>query len=90
MVGPRAERPYFVEKFSKDVIGYMKRHQVKSGITGLAQILGLRGDTSIEKRIQADIYYIENWSLLLDIRIIVVTAIQMLIPVKPKAPEFHK
>ncbi|RME88917.1 MAG: sugar transferase, partial [Candidatus Hydrogenedentota bacterium] len=84
VVGPRAERPYFVEKFKKDIGGYMKRHQVKSGITGLAQVLGLRGDTSIEKRIQADIYYIENWSLFLDIQIIFLTAVQLVIPYRPK------
>ncbi len=73
VVGPRPERPHFVEKFKNDHRHYMRRHAVKAGITGLAQVKGLRGDTSIEERIAADIYYIENWSLWLDIKIILVT-----------------
>ncbi|NCN09829.1 MAG: undecaprenyl-phosphate glucose phosphotransferase [Leptospira sp.] len=73
VVGPRPERPYFVEQFQIKHRHYMRRHAVKAGITGLAQIQGLRGDTSIEKRIEADIYYIENWSLLFDIKIIILT-----------------
>ncbi len=73
IVGPRPERPFFVDKFKNDYKQYMRRHSVKSGITGYAQVNGFRGDTSIEKRIEADIYYIENWSLLLDIKICLLT-----------------
>lgn len=73
VVGPRPERPHFVKKFKNLYEKYMLRHSVKSGITGWAQILGYRGDTSIEKRIEADIYYIENWSFLFDILIILKT-----------------
>ncbi|EMJ94921.1 undecaprenyl-phosphate glucose phosphotransferase [Leptospira alstonii] len=73
VVGPRPERPHFVEKFKNDHRHYMRRHAVKAGITGLAQVKGLRGDTSIEDRIAADIYYIENWSLWLDLKIILLT-----------------
>ncbi|TGK19234.1 undecaprenyl-phosphate glucose phosphotransferase [Leptospira fluminis] len=73
VVGPRPERPHFVEKFKSDHRHYMRRHAVKAGITGLAQVKGLRGDTSIEERIAVDIYYIENWSLWLDIKIILLT-----------------
>ncbi|EKR27144.1 undecaprenyl-phosphate glucose phosphotransferase [Leptospira interrogans serovar Bataviae str. L1111] len=73
VVGPRPERPHFVEKFKNDHKHYMRRHAVKAGITGLAQVKGLRGDTSIEDRIAADIYYIENWSIWLDLKIILLT-----------------
>jgi Undecaprenyl-phosphate glucose phosphotransferase len=73
VVGPRPERPYFVDQFQVKHRHYMRRHAVKAGITGLAQIQGLRGDTSIEKRIEADIYYIENWSLFFDIKIVLLT-----------------
>ena len=73
VVGPRPERPHFVEQFKTRYDHYMRRHSVKSGITGWAQIQGLRGDTSIEKRVRADIYYIENWSLLLDVVIVLRT-----------------
>lgn len=73
VVGPRPERPYFVDQFQVKHRHYMRRHAVKAGITGWAQIQGLRGDTSIEKRIEADIYYIENWSLLFDIKIVLLT-----------------
>jgi len=69
-VGPRPERPYFVEKFSQEIPGYADRHQVKAGMTGLAQIKGLRGDTSIEARVSHDLEYIENWSLKLDLQIV--------------------
>lgn len=69
-VGPRPERPFFVERFSQSIPGYARRHQVKAGLTGLAQIQGLRGDTSIEERVRCDLTYIENWSLSLDLRII--------------------
>ena len=73
IVGPRPEIGDFVEKFKESIPRYMVRHQVKPGITGWAQIHNLRGNTSIEDRIKSDIYYIENWSLFLDIRIILVT-----------------
>ncbi len=69
-VGPRPERPYFVERFAQEILDYPDRHLVKAGMTGWAQINGLRGDTSIEDRTRYDLYYIENWSLLLDLRII--------------------
>ncbi len=78
VVGPRPERPHFVNQFKNQYEKYMLRHSVKSGITGWAQILGYRGDTSIEKRIEADIYYIENWSLLFDIMIILKTIPSMI------------
>lgn len=73
VVGPRPERPYFVEKFKEEIPRYMIKHQVRPGITGWAQINGYRGDTSIEARIEHDLYYIENWSLALDIKIIFLT-----------------
>jgi Undecaprenyl-phosphate glucose phosphotransferase len=73
VVGPRPERPFFVEQFKNHHRHYMRRHAVKAGITGWAQIRGLRGDTSIEERIAADIYYIENWSFWLDIKIVIMT-----------------
>ncbi|HQX75600.1 MAG TPA: exopolysaccharide biosynthesis polyprenyl glycosylphosphotransferase, partial [Thermoflexales bacterium] len=70
LVGPRPERPVYVEEFRKQIPRYMERHREKSGITGWAQVNGLRGDTSIEERTKYDLWYIENWSLWLDIRII--------------------
>ncbi|MDT3428073.1 Undecaprenyl-phosphate glucose phosphotransferase [Paenibacillus forsythiae] len=70
VVGPRPERPYYVEQFKGEIPKYMVKHHVRPGITGWAQSNGLRGDTSIEDRIRHDIFYIENWSLLFDIRII--------------------
>ncbi|HMQ51453.1 MAG TPA: undecaprenyl-phosphate glucose phosphotransferase [Anaerolineae bacterium] len=70
LVGPRPERPIFVEEFKKDIPRYMDRHREKAGMTGWAQINGLRGDTSIIERTKYDLWYIENWSLLLDFRII--------------------
>ena len=73
LVGPRPELPYFVEKFRKEIPLYMVKHQVKPGITGWAQVNGYRGDTSIKKRIELDLWYIDNWSLLLDLRIIFMT-----------------
>ncbi|MCB1157756.1 MAG: undecaprenyl-phosphate glucose phosphotransferase [Leptospiraceae bacterium] len=76
IVGPRPERPFFVEQFREKHHHYMRRHAVKAGITGWAQVNGLRGDTSIDERIKADIYYIENWSLLFDIKIILMTPIK--------------
>lgn len=73
MVGPRPERPQFVEKFKEEIPRYMIKHQVRPGMTGWAQVNGLRGDTSIEERINHDLYYIENWSLELDINILFLT-----------------
>ena len=73
LVGPRPERPQFVEKFRQEIPRYMVKHQVRPGITGWAQINGYRGDTSIRKRIEYDIFYIENWSFGLDIRILFLT-----------------
>lgn len=73
LVGPRPERPIFVEQFKQVVPRYMERHQEKAGMTGWAQVNGLRGDTSIVERTKYDLYYIENWSLLFDIKIIVRT-----------------
>jgi Undecaprenyl-phosphate glucose phosphotransferase len=73
LVGPRPERPPFVQEFRERIPQYMLRHRVKSGITGWAQVNGWRGNTSIEKRIEYDLYYIENWSLLLDIKILILT-----------------
>ena len=73
LVGPRPERPPFVQQFKERIPQYMLRHRVKSGITGWAQVNGWRGNTSIEKRIEYDLYYIENWSLLLDIKILILT-----------------
>lgn len=73
VVGPRPERPYFVEKFKKEIPKYMVKHQVRPGLTGLAQVHGYRGNTSITKRIEYDIRYVENWSLSLDIKIMFMT-----------------
>ncbi len=73
LVGPRPERPPFVKQFKEHIPQYMLRHRVKSGITGWAQVNGWRGNTSIEKRIEYDLYYIENWSLLLDLKILILT-----------------
>lgn len=73
LVGPRPERPFYVEKFRENIPQYMIKHLVRPGMTGLAQIHGLRGDTSIEKRIEMDVYYIENWSPWLDIQILLKT-----------------
>ncbi len=70
LVGPRPERPVFIEEFRKRIPRYMLRHKVKAGITGWAQINGWRGDTSIEKRIECDLFYIENWSIFFDLRIL--------------------
>ncbi|MEE1117819.1 exopolysaccharide biosynthesis polyprenyl glycosylphosphotransferase, partial [Methanosphaera sp.] len=73
LIGPRPERPYFVNKFKESVPKYMIKHHVKPGMTGWAQINGYRGNTSIVKRIEYDIYYVENWSFLLDMKIIIKT-----------------
>ena len=73
LVGPRPERPYFVSQFKEDIPRYMARHSIRSGITGWAQVNGLRGNTSIEERTKFDLYYIENWSLFLDVKILLMT-----------------
>ena len=73
LVGPRPERPFFVEKFREEIPRYMIKHQVRPGMTGWAQVNGYRGDTSIRKRIEHDLYYIENWTLGLDIKILFLT-----------------
>ena len=70
LVGPRPELPHFVDTFKDEIPLYMVKHQVKPGITGLAQVNGYRGDTSIKKRIEYDIYYIENWSIFMEISIL--------------------
>ena len=73
LVGPRPERPQFVEKFREEIPRYMVKHQVRPGMTGWAQVNGLRGNTSIKKRIDFDLYYIENWTVGLDIKILFMT-----------------
>ncbi len=77
LVGPRPERPFFVEQFRQRVPQYMLRHKVRSGLTGWAQVNGWRGDTSIEKRIEYDLYYIENWSVALDFKIMWLTVLRV-------------
>lgn len=79
VVGPRPERPFFVEKFREEVPRYMIKHQVRPGITGWAQVNGLRGDTSIEERINHDLYYIENWTFSFDLQIIFLTVFKGLV-----------
>lgn len=76
LVGPRPERPQYVEKFKEEIPRYMVKHQVRPGITGWAQVNGYRGDTSISKRIEYDLYYIENWTLGLDVKIIILTFVK--------------
>lgn len=73
LVGPRPERPQWVDKYKEEIPRYMIKHQVRPGLTGWAQINGYRGDTSIRKRIEYDLFYIENWSLALDIKILFMT-----------------
>jgi lipopolysaccharide/colanic/teichoic acid biosynthesis glycosyltransferase len=73
LVGPRPERPHFVERFSSEYLDYGWRHRVPAGLTGLAQVSGLRGDTPIPDRTRFDNYYIENWSLWLDLKIVLRT-----------------
>ena len=76
LVGPRPERPHFVEQFKHNIPQYMLRHKVKSGLTGWAQVHGWRGNTPLEKRIEYDLYYIENWSVRLDIKIMWLTVLR--------------
>jgi Undecaprenyl-phosphate glucose phosphotransferase len=77
LVGPRPERPVYVEQFRASIPRYMLRHHVKAGITGWAQVNGLRGDTPLDRRIEYDLYYIRNWSLLFDVRIILLTLLRV-------------
>jgi lipopolysaccharide/colanic/teichoic acid biosynthesis glycosyltransferase len=78
VVGPRPEQLYFVQQFSLTIPRYMRRHREKAGITGWAQVNGLRGDTSIEERTRYDLDYVERWSLLFDLKIIARTVVQLL------------
>lgn len=73
LVGPRPERPNFVEQFSSEINHYMRRHVCLPGITGWAQVHGLRGNTSIEERLRHDLWYLENWSIALDLKILLRT-----------------
>lgn len=76
MVGPRPERPVYIEEFRRHIPRYMLRHKVPAGITGWAQVNGWRGDTSIDKRIECDLFYIENWSLIFDLKILLLTLVR--------------
>ena len=76
VIGPRPERPYFVEEFKEKIPKYMVKHQVKPGLTGWAQIHGCRGNTSIKKRIEFDIEYVENWHMGLDLAIMIKTVVK--------------
>jgi putative colanic acid biosynthesis UDP-glucose lipid carrier transferase len=77
IVGPRPERPEFVHRFRQEIPGYMQKHLVKAGITGWAQVNDFRGDTDLRERIRYDLYYIENWSIWFDLRIIALTVIHI-------------
>jgi lipopolysaccharide/colanic/teichoic acid biosynthesis glycosyltransferase len=77
LVGPRPEQPYYVEQFRASVPRYMLRHHVKAGITGWAQVHGLRGDTPLDRRIEYDLYYIRNWSMLFDLKILLLTVVRV-------------
>ena len=77
VVGPRPERPYFVQKFLQDDVHYNSRHYLKAGITGWAQVNGLRGDTSIAKRLEYDLYYLKHWSFTFDLQIVLLTLCRM-------------
>ena len=76
IVGPRPERPFFVEQFKHRIPQYMLRHKVKAGLTGWAQVNGWRGNTPLDKRIEYDLYYIENWSVRLDLKIMWLTLLR--------------
>jgi lipopolysaccharide/colanic/teichoic acid biosynthesis glycosyltransferase len=73
LVGPRPERPVFVDRFRSEIPHYMLRHKVKAGLTGWAQVNGWRGDTSLDRRIECDLYYVRNWSYSLDLKIMLMT-----------------
>jgi len=85
LVGPRPEQQAYVERFRSYIPRYMERHQMKAGMTGWAQVNGLRGDTSVQERTKYDLYYVENWSLWLDVKILIRTVIQMLTGRSPNA-----
>jgi len=85
LVGPRPEQTFFVEKFRESIPRYMERHREKSGMTGWAQVNGLRGDTSLEDRTKYDVWYVENWSMWLDLKIIIRTVFQTLSGKSPNA-----
>jgi lipopolysaccharide/colanic/teichoic acid biosynthesis glycosyltransferase len=78
LVGPRPERVAYVRDFERSIVRYTDRHRVKSGLTGWAQVNGLRGQTSIADRVEWDNYYIQNWSLRLDLKIIALTLVEVL------------
>jgi len=78
LVGPRPEQPYYVQRFREYIPRYMERHREKAGMTGWAQVNGLRGDTSILERTKYDLWYVENWSLWLDIKIVIRTIFRMI------------
>jgi lipopolysaccharide/colanic/teichoic acid biosynthesis glycosyltransferase len=80
LVGPRPERPEFVDRFSTDIDRYAERHRLKSGITGLSQVNGLRGKTSIRDRVAYDNHYVEHWSLALDLKILCRTVMAVFEP----------
>ena len=73
LIGPRPERPELVAKFNGEIPGYRMRHRAKAGISGWAQVNGWRGNTSLERRIEFDLYYIRNWSFLFDLKIVLFT-----------------
>ena len=77
LVGPRPERPHFVKQFRASIPRYMLRHHVKAGITGWAQVNGLRGDTPLDRRIEYDLYYIQNWSMGFDVKILFLTLLRV-------------
>jgi lipopolysaccharide/colanic/teichoic acid biosynthesis glycosyltransferase len=79
IVGPRPEQPAYVERFAATIPRYMDRHQEKCGLTGWAQVNGLRGDTPIDERTRYDLYYVDNWSLLFDLTIMVMTLRRLIV-----------
>jgi lipopolysaccharide/colanic/teichoic acid biosynthesis glycosyltransferase len=79
LVGPRPEQTFFVQQFRGQIPRYMERHREKAGMTGWAQVNGLRGDTSIEERVKYDLWYVEHWSVWLDIKIIIRTVFQTIL-----------
>jgi len=85
LVGPRPEQEAYVQQFRQFIPRYMERHQMKAGMTGWAQVNGLRGDTSVEERTKYDLWYVENWSLWLDVKIIIRTLAQTLRGRNPNA-----
>jgi lipopolysaccharide/colanic/teichoic acid biosynthesis glycosyltransferase len=76
LVGPRPEQTHFVDKFRREIPAYMLRHKMRAGITGWAQVSGWRGDTSLHKRIECDLYYIRNWTIWFDIKILLMTIVR--------------